>query len=89
MARNDRTSIESTDIVAIVDTIDLTEKPEDNDIASSNESPRRRSPRKRKLKYETLKGMQGSGSDEHYKIGRSGGAYKGKGAMKNAPKSAH
>ena len=70
-------STDSTGTVETVETID------------SNESPTRRvSPRNKQLKYQSFKGMQGSGSDEHYKLGKNGGAYKGKGTMKNAPKSA-
>eukprot|EP00984_Skeletonema_dohrnii_P035678 scaffold35746_cov189-Skeletonema_dohrnii-CCMP3373.AAC.2 len=59
-----------------------------NDTDNSNETPRRKSPRQKKLLKPNFKGMQGSGSDEHYKVGRLGGAYSGKATMKRAPKSA-
>ena len=47
------------------------------DSAESTESntTRRRSPREKNLKYDTFKGMQGSGPDEHYKVGKYGGGY--------------
>eukprot|EP00985_Skeletonema_marinoi_P030335 scaffold31682_cov212-Skeletonema_marinoi.AAC.3 len=98
--RKDRTSIESAATVETVDTIDTVDDntgiPEAigtgvSDSSSkdnSNETRRRKSPRQKKLLKPNFKGMQGSGSDEHYKVGRLGGAYSGKATMKRAPKSA-
>ena len=77
-----RTSIESAATVETVDTIDTVSVDSDSNI-----SPRRSS-RKKKLLKPNFKGMTGSGSDEHYKVGRHGGVYRGKGAKKRAPKSA-
>ena len=99
--KNERTGIESAstvDLTVDTNTEETAPFPANNNgkestTASSNnnaekESPRRRSPRNKKLKYDTFRGMQGAGSDEHYKLGRSGGKYMSPAARKNAPKSA-
>ena len=65
--RKDRTSIETAATVETVDTIDTVSIDSDSNI-----SPRRSS-RKKKLLKANFKGMTGSGSDEHYKVGRHGG----------------
>ena len=93
--RKDRTSIESA---ATVETVDTTESfdldtgipigASDSNSNDNNETPRRKSTRHKKLRKPNFKGMQGSGSDEHYKVGPYGGSYRGKSAMKRAPKSA-
>ena len=79
-------SVDSAGTAETVDTADLSvDNGEEN---ANNAGPRRRSPRNKKLKFDNFKGMQGSGSDENYKVGPHGGAYRGKAAMKNAPSSA-
>ena len=102
--RKDRTSIESAATVETVDTTesfdldtglplavgvsDSSSNDNVHDSNDGNETPRRKSTRQKKLRKPNFKGMQGSGSDEHYKVGRLGGLYSGKSAMKRAPKSA-
>jgi len=74
-----------------VETVDSTGIPEpiggdnrSNRRLNSNETSRRKSPKQKKLLKQNFKGMQGSGSDEHYKLGRCGGAYRGKPTMKSS-----
>ena len=97
--RKDRTSIESAATVETVDTtesfdldtgipIGASDSSSNGNVNDSNATPRRKSKRQKKLRKPNFKGMQGSGSDEHYKVGPYGGSYRGKSAMKNAPKSA-
>ncbi len=102
--RKDRTSIESAATVETVDTTesfdldtglpfaigasDSSSNGNANDSNNSNATPRRKSKRQKKLRKPNFKGMQGTGSDEHYKVGPYGGSYRGKSAMKRAPKSA-
>lgn len=101
--RKDRSSIESAATVETVDTIDtvdldtglpiaidVSDSSSDNANVNDNktETPRRKSTRQKKLRKPDFKGMQGSGPAERYKVGRLGGLYSGKSAMKRAPKSA-
>ena len=58
-------------------------------VPAAGASPPRRTSRKRKLKRPDFKGCQGVGTSEpKYKLGVNGGGYRGKSAMKRAPKSA-